>query len=357
MKKRINVLMVGVSKATRGGMWTVANSYLNNDYYNKNVKVKYIATATVGSVGIRLVYSFIKLVLATVYLILFRPDILHVHMSERSSVWRKGWLVNIAHWLHIVTIVHMHGANFQDWYGSLSGAKKVRVIRIFKNTSKVIILGSYWRHFIESLGVESSKIVVVYNSVKTHNYVYNTNSKQILFLGAVIKRKGVYDILEAIRRIKKSIPDGWKFVFYGPLFDEDFPSKIKQLKLNAYVEYKGYLDSKNFEKVFSNIAFNLLPSYNEGLPMTILETMSYGIPSITTGIAAIPELVTDELDGLVQHPGEIYTLQQNILRLIKDKRLRDHLSVESYKKITKEFTSDRHMEKIITEYKKSLINS
>ena len=57
----------------------------------------------------------------------------------------------------------------------------------------------------------------------------------------------------------------------------------------------GLTQMKN--RIYKTIAINVLPSYNEGLPMSILETMAYGIPSITTNIASIPEVVVDGVNG------------------------------------------------------------
>lgn len=354
MKTKIKVLMVGVSKATQGGMWTVANNYLTSEYYNENVKVKYIATATVGPLFKRLSYSLIKVVLATLYIIIFRPNLVHVHMSERSSVWRKGWLVDIAHKLHIVTVIHMHGADFQEWYTSLSKKRKNKVNTIFNNASKIIILGNYWRLFLKNMGIDSKKIKVIYNAVNIHNNIYNKRSKNILFLGAIIERKGVYDILQAINDIKNEIPKGWKILFYGPLPDKKFLNKIKTLNLDNCVEYLGYLSAEKFKTVFGDISFNLLPSYNEGLPMTILEAMSYGIPSITTEVAAIPELITNGSDGLLQQPGDVKTLERNIIKLIESESLRNNLSENAYKKICNDFSCDRHVKKIIELYREAL---
>ena len=79
-----------------------------------------------------------------------------------------------------------------------------------------------------------------------------------------------------------------------------------------------------------NTILNVLPSYNEGLPMTILETMAYGIPNISTRIASIPEVITDSENGYLITPGDIEALESRLLTLIEDKMKREQFSQKSY---------------------------
>ena len=62
---------------------------------------------------------------------------------------------------------------------------------------------------------------------------------------------------------------------------------------------------------------NILPSYNEGLPMTILETMAYGIPNISTSIASIPEVLHNNDNGFLVKPGDIDYKNRYQLHCIK----------------------------------------
>lgn len=80
--------------------------------------------------------------------------------------------------------------------------------------------------------------------------------------------------------------------------------------------YKGWLDKSKQNEVFSNIALNVLPSYNEGLPMSILETMAYGIPNISTRVAAIPEVISDK-NGYLIYTGDKKALKEAILESFK----------------------------------------
>lgn len=111
----------------------------------------------------------------------------------------------------------------------------------------------------------------------------------------LIQRKGIDDLLQAFASIVNEIPEDIMLTLYGDDHDseEKIQDKINRYKLQERVHYMGWLTKDNRADVFRNTIVNVLPSYNEGLPMTILESMGYGIPNISTSIAAIPEAIVD----------------------------------------------------------------
>lgn len=100
---------------------------------------------------------------------------------------------------------------------------------------------------------------------------------------------------------------------------------------------------------------NILPSYNEGLPMTILETMAYGIPNIATNIAAIPEAISDGENGFLFEPGDIKRLEVLLLDLISNQEKRINISNAAYETVKNKFGIDIHMQKVLELYN-SLLN-
>lgn len=352
--KKINVLMIGVSKKTKGGMWTVVNNYLNSNDYHNNIKIKYISTATIGKPIYRLIYSVIGVLRSFIQIIFKRPQLVHIHMSEKGSVWRKGAIVNLCYFLKVPVIIHLHGADFQIWYENISEKSKIRVEKILNKGSKILILGNYWRSFIETIIEERNKIVVLYNSVEEQPYLYSDKSTDIIFLGAVIERKGIIDLIDAIDLIRNKIPQKWRLRIFGPTFNLDIEKIINDKNLHEYINYEGFIEAETIKDILSEVAFNVLPSYNEGLPMTILETMSFGIPSIATAVAAVPELVMHNANGVLQNPGDVETLGNNLLLMMQNTELRSRFSKESYKTINEKFLLNTHVQKLLEIYKQVL---
>ena len=125
--------------------------------------------------------------------------------------------------------------------------------------------------------------------------------------------------------------DSHQLLIYGPNPDGDITQRIESHKLQHRAHYMGWADPSQFEQLFSQVAINVLPSYHEGLPMTILETMAYGIANITTAVAAIPEAVNHENGALLQ-PGDTQMLADAILSLLQNPQLRKEKSDNAYQR-------------------------
>lgn len=347
--------MIGVDKSTQGGMWTVAENFINDAEFCKKTNLKYIATSITGSKTKRILFTAKSLLKIGFELASKKYDIVHVHMSEKGSVYRKNIVITMARFFRCKIVLHMHGAEFEVWYKSLTLKKQKGVRKIVDKADKILILGYYWIDFMQSLVSEKSKVVVLYNAVdipKQNNY--NLNACHLLFLGAICQRKGIYDLLQAVNLIKENMGENVKLWVYGPDFNNSIQEKIVELDLEKQVEYKGWLGKGERNKVFSDVSVNILPSYNEGLPMTILETMAYGIPNITTNVAAIPEAVNNN-NGVLIKPGDVTALAKAILELTNNMTIRKQKSDAAYLVSQNKFCLQQHktqMEKIYEELKK-----
>ena len=347
----MKVLMVGVDKSTKGGMWTVVQNYFDNPEFISENGISYIPTSITGcSVFKRLLFSFKSILRVKREIKTNNYDILHAHVSERFSLIRKGILLRFAKKHHLKTILHMHGAEFQDLYEKMSPRKKKKIKRIVDTADRVIILGEYWVDFVSSLVSDPKKIKVVYNAVSVpSSNLYNKDGNVLLFLGAVVKRKGIDVLLDALSQFPNSFKNSFKVLIYGPNPSKDIENKIKEHGLFNFVDYKGWLSLEEKPKVFEKTILNILPSFNEGLPMTILETMSYGIPNISTRIAAIPEAINKD-NGVLLEPGDIDGLRNAIIDLATNADKRFSMSSECYSICQSKFSISVHLKSIATIY-------
>jgi glycosyltransferase involved in cell wall biosynthesis len=345
----IKVLMTGVDKTTKGGMWTVAENYIKSREYNDAVDLKYIPLSVTGPALKKIAFSLKGYFGILSDLITRHPDIMHVHMAERGSVYRKGIAMLLGKLFGCRIICHMHGAEFQDWYESLDEKRRANVRRIVDRSDRVIILGRYWLDFMGTI-VPKEKISVLYNAVSVPDENrYDPDAHTVLFLGVVGQRKGAYDLLEAFVECLPDIPEDIDLEYYGPDFEGRIKDAIKEKNAGSRIRYMGWLDTEGKEAVFADTICNVLPSYNEGLPMTILETMACGIPNITTDVAAIPEAV-DETNGVIISPGDTDALASAIKRICGSRDLRGRLSEKAYEKARDTFSLDTHIKTVLGLY-------
>jgi glycosyltransferase involved in cell wall biosynthesis len=126
---------------------------------------------------------------------------------------------------------------------------------------------------------------------------YMTNSERPIFLARLLKDKGIYEFIKAARIIKQKYQNV-EFDMAGSI--DDNPSSIKQAELDAWIKekiinYLGYLT--DVRDAIANSSVFVLPSYREGLPISILEAMAIGRAIISTDAPGCRETVIDEVNG------------------------------------------------------------
>lgn len=119
----MNVLMVGVDKKRVGGMWTVAETFLNNEWFNREVNLYYVATSTSGSKIKRVIKMLEGYFIIIKILLSKKIDIVHIHMAEKGSVYRKGIVIKLGKLFGAKIIVQMHAGPILAWYKKLSKKK------------------------------------------------------------------------------------------------------------------------------------------------------------------------------------------------------------------------------------------
>ncbi len=350
----MKVLMVGVDESTKGGMWTVAENYLNAPAFVSMCHLSYVPTSIVGNPVQKVCFTIKGFLKIFRVFRMEKVDITHVHMSERGSVYRKGLVMRYARKHGSRILLHMHGAEFEDWYRGLNAKRQQQVRSIVDSADEIIILGEYWQNFISGLVRDPHKIRVVPNAVSIpKERLYSPDSRRLLFLGAVSMRKGIYDLLDAMQQISPELSPEWKLDIYGPNVMGNVEDEIEKRDLSSRVFYRGWLPPGDRAEVLSHTAVNILPSYHEGLPMTIMEAMAAGIPSIATNVAAIPEAVNDD-NGILLQPGDTRALGQSILTLCNHHEMRLQKSENSYRTAVEKFSLEKHLCRIANIYRELL---
>jgi glycosyltransferase involved in cell wall biosynthesis len=348
MKEKI--LVVGSSLKDKGGIVTVMNN-IGNSFIGKEFHLDMVETYITGSKWARLKIFLKGFFHFWVKLKKNKPNLVHIHMSYKGSFYRKSLFVLTSKLFGLPTIVHVHGSSFKDFYSSLSLPHKKYVNYILNKTDKLIVLSEEWKKFFSAI-VEKNKLQVLYNGVKISNYQLNkTNQIPVcLFLGRLGKRKGTYDLIEAVKIIKnKGIKA--KFLLAGDGEIEKVKELIQTSYLSDYVETLGWISGEQKIKLLEDSDLFVLPSYNEGLPMAILEAMDYGLPIISTPVGGIPEVVENGVNGFLVKPGDISKLADALEKLICNYELRVEMGMRNQKKIREQFDLDVLLKDLAQLYK------
>lgn len=350
----MKVLMIGVSSKRLGGMWTVAEQYLKHETFCKETDLRYIATSTNGNIMTRIffmLYGFTKIFM---HLLFARPDLVHVHMAEKGSVYRKGFAVKMAKGFGCKVIIHMHAGPFMDWYGSQTLKKQSKILRILNRADKILILGEFWKKQMQAI-IPAKKLEVLYNGIVVPSKNgYCAENLNIIYMGVLKKEKGIYDLLEAIKMIDDDLDKQIKVQLCGIDLEGDIKEKISLLDLTERIHLNGWLENEEKQRMMQSARLNVLPSYYEGLSMSVIEAMSYGIPTITTDISTMHEILGDEV-VLIQS-GNVKQLADRIKICCTDMKLLEKESEIVYQRACNFFDIEKNVERLKHIYENLLLN-
>lgn len=348
----MNVLMVGVSEKRVGGMNTVAQIYKHSSTYKKKVKMKYVATSTNGSAIARLacmIAGYIKILICLRH---EHIDIVHIHMAEKGSAFRKGRVAKMGRKNNKRVIIHLHAGPFMTWYSALNQKQKNKIGSYLSCADKIIVLGDYWKKELSKI-IDADKIAVVYNGIPCQKKNrYNKESRDISFFGVMKREKGIYDLINAIEMIDKELSDDIVIRLYGNDLEGDISRIIKEKKLNNRIIMMGWIAENEKDVALSKTMINVLPSYYEGLSMAVIEGISYGLPTITTNISTMPEILGKY--KYMIHPGDVEGLANLIKQLANDEKERLRVSACLYRRASRYFADELFINNTIDIYEEIL---
>jgi hypothetical protein len=157
-------IMVGTAPDTQGGVAAVVGVYVAGGLFAR-CTIEYISSHRDGGVLAKSAVALKGWMLYMVRLFSGRVALLHVHMASRASFWRKLLFILPSFVLRVPVIVHLHGAEFREFYGVESGFVLQRLIRfVFERASRVIVLSAGWRQWACSV-FPGAVVEAVYNPV------------------------------------------------------------------------------------------------------------------------------------------------------------------------------------------------
>lgn len=337
----MRVLMIGPGRNLKGGISSVVDSYYNIGL-EKLVELEYLETFIEGSKLKKFLFALKSLL--KFKKVAMNKDIIHIHMSSRGSFYRKSLFILKSYKMNKKIILHIHGSEFEKFYKDECNAILKKYVRnIFRKCNKIIALSDEWKLILSEIENEN-KIEVLYNSIeiKENKNSKDYSKKKILFLGRIGQRKGVYDILEVAPQIIYKHPDV-EFIIAGDGEVDKFRKLCEKKQINKNVNILGWTAGDKKIELLNEATVYLLPSYNEGMPISILEAMSYRLPIVSSNIGGIPQLVTDGEEGYLFNAGDVSELVRILDKILSDSKLREHLGTNSFNKVSEKFNLEKNI--------------
>lgn len=345
--KKIKVLMIGPARDVKGGITSVVDNYYEYGL-DKIVDLKYIET--INDKGKISKFISEKKGYMEFKKYIDEYDIVHIHMASRRSTFRKCKYIQMAKKKEKKIIVHVHGAEFKKFFEKCN-SKQQEYIKETLNLSNVIIaLSEEWKEYLKNL-VDEEKIRVVYNAIMIpEDFEKNLNTKKILFLGRIGQRKGIYDLLDVIEELVRKFPDV-KLYVGGDGEIKKFKQIVSEKNIESNVTYVGWICGKEKEKLLRNCSIYVLPSYNEGMPMSLIEGMVYKNVAISTDVGGIPKVINNMENGILIKPGDKEKLLNSLNNVLNDENLRRKLSSSARNTVEVKFDISKNIQEVVEIYK------
>lgn len=351
MKTR--VCMIVPNRLVQGGIAAVVNGY-RGSVLEQDCDITYVESYCDGSKLRKLLKAISSYICFLFVLLLQRPDVVHIHSSFGPSFYRKLPFINLSFAWKIPIVNHIHGAEFDDFYTNAGASKQQLIQRAYNKCQALIALSDEWKENLSRI-VQADKIHVIENySVLQELHTDKRNHNQILFLGEIGKRKGCFDIPAVVQKVSEKIPE-CHFVLAGAGQAKELLSELQEKKLSAFVSFPGWVRGEEKDRLLRECDIFFLPSYNEGMPMSILDAMGYGLPIVSTLVGGIPKLVISGENGFLEQPGESERFAQDIIQLLTDEKLRMDAGRKSYEIVRDGYTLEAHLRKLEQVYKQVLV--
>ncbi len=337
------------------------NNLLNNSYNTSHINL--LVSGSISETGkfkLRKVYkSSIIWFKLLVHLVLRKPDLCYYALSTTGFAFFKDcMMISLLRIFNVKTIFHLHNK------GIKSKQNKWCYNILYKFTfkkSSVILLSKHLYYDIDKF-VSVNNTYYCPNGLEDMNDVEKTAQKddfvRILFLSNLIKSKGVFDLIDSCQILENK---GLKFKCdfiggEGDITKEEFEEYVSKRGLLDKVKYLGKKFDIDKSEAYKKSDIFVFPTYypNECFPLVLIEAMQFGLPIISTFEGGIPDMIDENINGLLIEQRDPQLIADKIEYLIKNPQIIKEMGIKGREKYLNNYTIDLFDRNIYSVLKKEL---
>ena len=336
------IAMLGTDFTAPGGITAVIRSYRDAGLF-AHWPIRFLPTYRHSGTLDKLFTAGIALGRFLFWLLRGEVACVHAHVAARGSFWRKSAFLKLGAMAGARTVFHLHDGSFPDWYAK-QGARTQRLVRqMLRGVDRVVVLTDTWKDWVKTIEPRA-EVLVLGNPVVLPEQPSALVPGRILFLGRLRQEKGAFDLLQALTLLRNSHP-GLAVTCAGDGDLDAVRRHAHALGVSEFVHLPGWVDGAEKEKLLSEAALFVLPSYFEGLPVGVLEAMAYGMPVIATDVGGVRDAVGDEA-GVLIVPGDVSALAHAIEKLLDDPSVAKTMGAAGRSRVEALFETDLVMHRI-----------
>jgi glycosyltransferase involved in cell wall biosynthesis len=320
--------------------------YIHNTIREKNI----------FQVGLRMVKKYIQFFyqIESYDLVVLNPSF------NRKSFLRESIFTLLAYLRNKKMVIFWHGWENEFEIGMRQSAiLKMIFIKTFGKAKAFVILGSSFRNKLIDLGINKKKIFLHFFNVADDRFIDDFNIRDrlnssrvftLLFLSRIEKSKGVYMALDTFKLLQDTLIDTkFNLVIAGDGSElENVRKYIDKCNIEN-VTTTGFIDGAVKHSVYKNAHLCLFPSsYGEGLPLSVLEAMLYGLPVIARPVGGLPDVIKEGLNGYLIDSSDPSDYIERISMLLFNRQLYQSICFRNHEFALINLTAKRAKEKLIS---------
>ena len=347
--------------AAKVGDFISESKKLNEKFDCQFITIKSSNTiGDIGKINFKKLYLVVELYIKIfIALIFFRPDKIYFTASINNIAFYRDILLSTlwkCYKLFKKTDIYYHyhtkGINK---FVSIS-KKNLKLTNFFLKDVNLILLSPLLKKDFEKI-TTYNEILYLPNGIDNNinnfeNYINikytNINKINVLYLAHMIKEKGYWNVLELAKNSKKK---NVHYHFAGNWGDkkqkEEFLIFINKYHLEKNITYHGFVSGEEKANLFKEAHILIYPSQNDAFPLTILESLSYGVPILSTNEGSIPFIVDEKSGIIVSNLNDLSIELDNAI----DNLINKKASIYCRKRYLKNFTLDKFENNLVEVFK------
>lgn len=275
----------------------------------------------------------------------------HIHTSRKVLFFKDVLLANAIHNIckgPILMTIHVGDLEtvFHNKY-----TRKFLIWLMNKSIDNVLFLSEHMRQQFISAGLNKKQTTVLYNffniaPLAPEDKLQNPNPR-LIYLGSINREKGIVEMLTALNNVGKN----FHLDLCGTVIEPDLQPEFDRLvnALGEKVKFHGYVGKTEKERLLKQADILILPSYREGLPISVIEALATSCALIVTPVGAIPEILSEE-NAIIIKPRDTEAIIHAVDSLFDNPELMNAMKIANFTK-SKQFSEEDHIHKLCGLYK------
>lgn len=331
VSRKLKVLLVSKDLRFEGGVYDFVSMLLSKTCNSIEYEYFLIGNRYPGNVPIlKLIWPIIDNFRISIRLLKGDIDCLHLNPSMNvTSFLRDSLLLMMARAVGFRNIlVFFHGWE-EDFVSRIANNTLYSFImrRGFSRAPVIFVLSETFKNQLISMSVPSESILIgstmfdsnIFDGVARTKKV---NTQRLLFLSRFVKEKGIFELLDAFRLVHSRFQNA-ELILAGDGPERDSMEEyVRQHNLTSVVKFPGYLRGLSKGDTMMNSDIFILPSYGEGLPISLLEAMAAELPIICTSVGGITDIFENGKNGILLSSVSAKSINEAVSKMIENKEWR-----------------------------------